>query len=390
MPGYCVQETKEGIRSMKQPFWKLNLGLLIIACSLLTLMLLYKIKLQKPYSIQISEPVALTLEHKQESFDAAKIYQEDLFRTYIAPRLEKSIASEPAKPMPQPPAPVIKTPPTIEPAKIVEPLPLTLTGVFMMNNDTQNRAIISNTKSQDEGIYKVGDEIEDAQIVKILPRSVLLIRSNGQREMIYISQDAATADSLKLVPKDWSRVVKHTDDNSYLVDKDEFATVIINISNLIDMFNLATAYKQGVSIGIKIGNFESSSLATNFEFTPGDIITKINNMPVTTTSERLAIYKEVTHLSNGANVTIEYLRNEQPATKVITLGAIVPPLISITKNEPPEKQRARIEKDQQLEALKQREKFAPTLRDIRQREQENIIRHQRAVENHKLRGRRNG
>jgi len=375
---------------MKQPFWKLNLGLLIIACSLLTLMLLYKIKLQKPYSIQISEPVALTLEHKQESFDAAKIYQEDLFRTYIAPRLEKSIASEPAKPMPQPPAPVIKTPPTIEPAKIVEPLPLTLTGVFMMNNDTQNRAIISNTKSQDEGIYKVGDEIEDAQIVKILPRSVLLIRSNGQREMIYISQDAATADSLKLVPKDWSRVVKHTDDNSYLVDKDEFATVIINISNLIDMFNLATAYKQGVSIGIKIGNFESSSLATNFEFTPGDIITKINNMPVTTTSERLAIYKEVTHLSNGANVTIEYLRNEQPATKVITLGAIVPPLISITKNEPPEKQRARIEKDQQLEALKQREKFAPTLRDIRQREQENIIRHQRAVENHKLRGRRNG
>lgn len=390
MPGYCVQETKEGIRSMNQPFWKLNLGLLIIAGSLLALMLLYSIKLHKPVSLQINEPIALTLEHKQELLDAAKIYQEDLFRTYIAPQPEKSATSEPVKPLPQPPEPIVKTPPAIEPAKIVEPLPLTLTGIFMMHDDAQNRAIISNTKSQEESIYKVGDEIEDAQIIKILPHSVVLIRSNGQREMMYISQDAATADSLKLAPKDWSRMVRRISENNYIVDKDECANVIKNISILIDLFNLATAYKQGVSIGIKIGNFESSSIATSFEFTPGDIVTKINNMPVTTTPERLAVYKEIMRMNNGTTFTIEYIRNGQTALKTITFDAIVPPLMSITKNEPSEKQQGLIEKEQRLAALKQREKFAPTLRDIRQREQENIIRHQRAIEGRKLRGRRNG
>ncbi len=388
MPEYCVQETKEGDRSMKQPFWKLNFGLLIVVGVLLVVMFFYKIKLQRPYQITPVEAPIQTLPQKIETPVLNKIYQHDLFNTYIGPETTKQERSDVVKPVPPPPQPIVIAPPVIETPKFLDPLPITLTGIFMLNNDAKNRAIIINNKSKEEATYKVGDEIEDAQIIKIFTHKVLLIRSNGQQEMIYLNQNTATSEALKFTQKDWSHVIKKIEANNYLLDKQEFVNEIATISNLIDVFNLSTAYKQGISIGIKLGNFDTASMAEAFGFEPGDIITKINDLPITSTDERLTIYKKLETLPEESTVIIEFLRNEQPIIITVKLGSIIPALISISKTESPEhnRQKTNTEKEQQLNILKQKEKFAPTLREIRLQEKENIIRHQKAAESRKRRG----
>jgi len=382
MPEYCDQETKEGDYSMRQPFWKLNFGLLVVVLVLLCVALFYKVHLQRPEPITPSEIPAQTISQKIESIDTSKIYKNDLFNTYIGQAAAEPEKPDYVKPVPLPPEPVIVSPPPIEPPQFLDPLPITLTGVFMLNDDTKNRAIILNTKTNEEVTYKIGDEIEDAQLVKIFAQKVLLIRSNGQQEIIYLSQDTATTETKKFTKKDWKSVVKKVGTNQYLLDKQEFVDEIGTLAHFIDNFNLATAYKQGKSIGIKIGRLEETSMAPVFGFNPGDIITKINNMPVLTTDDRLAVYKALGALEEESSVTIELLRNEQPVITTIKLGMITPAQLSISKSDvqKPSLQKEKSEREEQLAILKQREKFAPTLRDIRYKEKENVIRHQRAAE----------
>lgn len=383
MPEYCDQETKEGEYSMQQPFWKLNLGLLLVVSSLLAVMFFYKVHLQRPVPI-ITEKATEQDFIKKPEIDLTKIYRNDLFNTRISEKTPSEKRTE-AQPIPPPPQPIKVPPPPVELPKFLDPLPITLTGIFMLNDEAKNRAIIVNNKTKEEKTYKIGDEIEDAQIIAIFPEKVLLVRSNGQQEMIYLRQDTANAEARKITQKDWSRVVKKIQANEFLIDRQEFANEMETLSNFVDTFNLATAYKQGKSIGVKIGKFESLSLASVLGFIPGDIVISINKLPLKTTDERLHVYKEITKLDNNAAITVEYLRNQQTLNIVITMGNIIPQYTSITKTEIKKTvaQQEQEDKERQITLLKQREKFAPTLRDIQRQEKQNIIRHHRTAENRK-------
>jgi type II secretory pathway component PulC len=382
MPEYCVQETKEGDYSMRQPFWKLNFGLLLVVLALLCVVLFDKIHLPHPTPIAPSEGQLQTITQKVESVDVSKICLHDLFNTYISRTVPEQEKTDYVKPAPPPPEAIVITPPPVEQPQFLDPLPLTLTGVFMFNDETKDRAVILNTKTNEEATYKIGDEIEDAQLVKIFSQKVLFVRSNGQQEVIYLSQDIANNEMKKNFKTTWDHISKKIDSNHYVIDKQEFINEITTISNLIDRFNLATAYKQGKSIGIKIGSLEENGLASAFGFNSGDIVTHVNHEPVATTNERMDVFKKLKDLPNSGTITIEFLRNEQPTTLTLTLGTIVPSQQSVSKQEPKNVtlQKERETREQQLALLKQREQFAPTAREIRFKERENVIRHQRALE----------
>jgi len=376
---------------MKQPVWILNLSLFALLLVLVILISLYKVKLPPVYSIIPDEITGKIIQQKFGSLDLTKIYDNDLFNTY------KSTTKEPqkpdyVKPVPTPPQPVSVSAPKIEQPKFFDPLPITLTGVFMLHDDSENRAIILDNKLKQEITYKIGDEIEDAQLVKIFSNKILLIRSNGQQEMLYLSQDEATQDMPSHGKKDWSHIVKKVKQDTYLVDKQEFAREVKSLTNVIELFDLTTAYKQGKSIGSKIGKTEKESLASACGFIPGDIITKIKNIPATTTDERLQIYRELIKESEQNVFDVELLRNNALNTIKIRLGIIrpipkKPPILSTT---PIKDQPLRIQKQydddleqEKIKILRQKEKFAPTLRDIRLHEKANILRHQKEVEEKK-------
>ena len=181
MPEYCGQETKEGEHFMQQPFWKLNFGLFLTVCALLAAMFFYKVPTRRPISIEPAEMSDHALAQKTAPVDLEKIYRNDLFRTIFKGAPLQSEKEAIIRPVPPPPQPEIVPPPPVEKPQFLDPLPLTLTGVFMLNDEAKNRAIILNTKTNEETTYKVGDEVKDAQIVAIFPNKVLLVRSNGQR-----------------------------------------------------------------------------------------------------------------------------------------------------------------------------------------------------------------
>ena len=98
------------------------------------------------------------------------------------------------------------------------------------------------------------------------------MRSNGQQEVFYLRKSDAAADPTYLIIDDWQGVVRKIVPNNYHIYKEEFTERIKNLAQFIDVLNLTTAYKQGVSVGCRIGSSASNSLVHELGFKEGDII----------------------------------------------------------------------------------------------------------------------
>lgn len=371
---------------MKQPIWVFNVSILALFAILLTYIALYKVKLPPPQSIAFTETVQPEASQPAHSVDVSRILANDLFGTYhtqLAPQEQADFI----KPLPPPPQAIQVSAPPEEQPKFLDPIPVTLTGVIMLHDDAQNRAIIKENKSNAESTYKIGDEIEDAQLVKIFANKVLLIRSNGQQEWLYINQDEAITDNMPFTKKDWGHVVSPIKQNTFLVDRQEFVNEAHSLGNAIDLFALSTAYKAGKSIGLKVGKISQTSLASALGLQPGDIITAVNGEIPATTQERLDIYKKLIELPDNASISIELLRAENTVTLRYVLGIVEPtPQPNIPEPQPqttvPQKGSDSVEQHK-LKLLRQKEKFAPTIQELRLREKENILRRQKAAQEHK-------
>jgi type II secretory pathway component PulC len=215
---------------MKHPFWILNSTLLLTLFTAVLFILFARVKLPRRQSI---EPYDISLEdEKTDQINLEEIYKNDLFKTYqpILPDIE-TIETE--ETLPSPPSAVGAQVPETPEVQFFDPLSITLTGIIVQEDDTKNIAIILDNKTQQQINYKVGDEIEDAQIVRILKDKVILIRSNGQQEILYVKQEDAKADNpeqKKIIAKD---AVKKIEPLKFLIYQQRTSKVLTLVQKLV-------------------------------------------------------------------------------------------------------------------------------------------------------------
>lgn len=362
---------------MKHPLWLVNSILLITLLLSMSLLLLFRPKklALEPF-IPEKEEIKLPQQNVPK-VDLAKIYTNDIFNTYQAP----SAPATPEKPVlpavPQPPRPEPIKPPVKPVPQLLEPLKVTLKGIMITGNDATNMAVIEHTASKQSKNYRVGDKLEDAQLIRIMKNKVSIIRSNGQQETLYVNKRDAQLDQILSPNGDWSAIVTKTNDNAYTIDPTAFALKVRNLSQLIDLLNLTTVYKAGTSIGCRVGKGQSNGLATALGLQMGDIITKVNEIAADTTDNRYAIYQELTKLELGAVITVHITRNGIDQKIRYTLQEI-----DIIDDEPqkptietvvyPDKTMADIQAEKQR-IMREQYKFAPTAQELDKQMKRNML-----------------
>jgi type II secretory pathway component PulC len=360
---------------MKHPFWIINLGLLSLVLAAIAFIFISSVKIPPREDIEPSQ--VLPRKESKVAINIKKIYEDDLFGTYSkeiphVKQLESTI------PFPTPPAQQkIVIPAIIEP-EFLDPLQVTLKGIIVVSsNDSKNRAMIQDNKTMQEGTYKVGDLIQDAQLIRIFKNKIIFLRLNGQQEVLYLREQDTKIDPAYSLSHEWDTVVKKTATNNYLINPKAFIEHVKNLTECIDLLNATTAYQQGKSLGLRIGNLTKSPFGNLIGLQNGDIVTSINNIPAQTTEERLAIYKNVTSLKPGNTITIKLIRKNRETEIVYTLEdftaeAILPALHSFSEGGSPSKDEGQAEKQaaflprKNSETIKQQHyAFAPTVDKIK-------------------------
>ena len=358
---------------MKHPFWIANSSLFFLF--LLVFGFIYMSRLPLPERENI-QPRIYTRPPKEVGLEIniSKIYENDLFGTY---KKELPPPEEPeyVVPFPEPPEPQRVSVPELPAPQFLDPLDITLKGIIVISsNGMKNRAIITDNKTARETIYRVGDTIDDAQLIRILKNKIILLRTNGQQEVLYLREADAKSDPTFAMLENWDAVIQTISKNYYAVDRKEFTNRVTNLGQFIDILGLTTAYKQGKSIGCKIGQLAEKSLGTYLGLQTNDIILAINEIPATNTEDRLRIYNDIIALQENETIKVKLLRNQQESELIFALQ-------DLTKEAPLDEQltpatqyfhqeRARKEKEK---VLKEKHKFAPTLDEIRKREKQNMM-----------------
>jgi len=364
---------------MRHPFWIVNstlLLLLILACAFLyfSRVSIPERESIKATSYKISPP------KESIAVDISKIYEDDLFGTYSKelppPQEEKLGGTLPPPPTPHE-VPVAKP----APPQFLEPLDISLKGIMVISHsNARNGAIIENNKTKIEKNYQVGDSIEDAQLIRIFSNKIIFLRSNGQQEVLYLREQDAKIDPAFAVAQDWNRVVRQVTEGNYLLNPRAFGKRIQNLAEFIDMFNLVTAYRKGVSVGVQIGRVDQKSLGAELALQTGDLITTINGIPTGLTEDRIKIYKEITSMGEGDKITVELSRRGQSRTLTFTLDEFKLPEEGKEEETPKIK---RLQEEEKAAILREKHTFAPTLHEIENRERQNMLRRGQAPQENK-------
>lgn len=356
---------------MKHPFWILNSALLFLFILVIGFIFFSYQTIPEREDIEpeaIIKPRKITV----SKIAAEKIYENDPFGTTLKKPIQPEEIVEAVVAMPAPPQPTPIQVPQEEKVEFLEPLGVLLKGIVAFALDeTKNRAIIADTKTNVEKMYKVGDKIEDAQLIRIFSNKVLFIRSNGQQEVIYLREKDAINDPAYAMAIGWQDAIGKIDNKTYTVDPDLFVARVGNLGQLIDMLDLTTVYKKGENIGCRVGDLEENSLGLALGLQKNDIIIAVNNIPATTTTNRFKIYKEITNSDPQAIIEVKLMRNQQEITLKYKLQAKP----KEAKAETPIEEKKR--KEEQLKSLQKRHTLAPTMQEIRLKERQYMWEHGR-------------
>lgn len=358
--------------SMRHPLWLVDSTFLILFLAAALFVFFSQQKLPKrislkPETAKSGSVKAATL------IDIAQIYENDLFNTYQK-TVQPVTQSDYFHPMPQAPTQSVISAPQEKTQPLLEPLAIKLKGVIVLNDASNNVAIIADVKSSEQKNYKVGDLIEDAQLIRILPNRIILIRSNGQQEVLYLNEkDVEKSPIAQSEKAHWATVVKKIHDELFLLDPEMFSLVVRNIAQLIDLLDLTTLYKTGKSVGCRVGNITHDSLGTAMGLEPFDVIVSIDAMPVNETEQRHTIYETLLTKKEGQTVAVELLRNNVPITISYQLHDLKDPLddglhtISRTEKLEGIIDQSQIEdiEEERLNLLREKYKFAPTVQEIK-------------------------
>lgn len=294
---------------MKSPVWILNSVLALFLLIMLLYISFSSWEIPSQPSL-VTQPISTVPEERKplEQRFLQTIYEDnDLFGTYIAQPIEQ-LQSLQISPPPRPPAPRPIIPLAPVAVNFLEPLNITITGIIIGSSESSNQVIISDSAKQ-EKIYKTGDKILDAHILRIFRNKIMLIRSNGQQETLYINATEAQAEMKLLQESSWANVVEQKAENNYLVDPESFASRVTNLADFIEMLDITTVFDKGKSIGCRIGKMNDKSIGQWLGFKQGDIITLINTIEPTTTKNRVDIYNSIRSAQEGSVITVNLLRN---------------------------------------------------------------------------------
>jgi type II secretory pathway component PulC len=354
---------------MRHPFWIVNSSLLALLVISLGFVVFSRPQTPKPRKIKQQKTFIPST--KITPVNIEQIYNNDIFDTYhqiIAPAKEPSYV----KPIPAPPQPSNVTIPEEPKQPFLPPLDVTLKGIMTVDDESMSVAIIADNKTKKDESYKVGDPIEDAQVIRILTNRIILIRSNGQQETLYLREKDVINDPAFAQHKDdWVHVAKQVSPDHYLLDHEAFVKIIPSLAHLIDIFDITTVYKEGKSIGCRIGVIPENSLGSALGLSSYMVIKKIGNLEITNTEERLKVYEQITNLSFGDSFSIELLDKNKEHTLNYRLHDLKDPFKIENTKEKEEKETGILQgpSEEELEKerialLKEKYKFAPTTQEL--------------------------
>lgn len=187
-------------------------------------------------------------------------------------------------------------------------LKLVLIGTFAGDNET-SAAIIEDTSTRPntKGLYRIGDNIQNAEIKSIVRKKVVL--RVGNKDEVLSMEDLKSSDTTKTAAQTTTSETTETS-SAVIVRNVPIARSLINeslgdLNELLSQASIKPHSTDGEPDGLTITGIKAGSIYRRMGLRNGDLITGVNNEPIQTTEDIIGMYND---LKSASEVSLQITR----------------------------------------------------------------------------------
>lgn len=201
-----------------------------------------------------------------------------------------------------------------------------LIGTIIEDEKGYLAAILENTKTNEQDLYRPGDSLGSSELISVKPDSVII--RQGGREVtlpIYMSEGKSIvgrrSGSSRTISRNVNKassgvLAREIGPNSYVIERENLARHMGDLSLFLSQVRIQPSFQNGQPNGFKIAAISTKSPIRQLGFRRGDVVLEVNDISVNNPEDLVNLYRQVQQLEN---VNVNLLRNGNPLTITYSL-----------------------------------------------------------------------
>src|SRR6266849_846640 len=193
---------------------------------------------------------------------------------------------------------------------------LRLWGVGLQGSEA--RAVIEDTTTHRQELYRVGDQAGGARVASIDWDRVTL-EGDGGEEVLELSPPPSAPAGVTAQPPPAEAAapaderIRRTAENAFIVDRREVAGAVDNASGLMTQLRAVAEVRDGRPAGFRLFQIRDDSLFARLGLQNGDVVQRVNGAQVADPGALLAFLQR---LRSEPRVALDIVRGDAPRTMV--------------------------------------------------------------------------
>jgi general secretion pathway protein C len=196
----------------------------------------------------------------------------------------------------------------LEPTKLAISLLGTVTG-----SPHNTYAVIEETNRRKQGLFKVGDTVQDA-VVKMILRGKVVLSVQNRDEILTMDESAKPPTEKEKEPvasRSAPRPSTGTASRTITVQRSDVEESLTDINKLLSEVRVRPHFKDGQPDGLAISRIKAGSFFAKLGLRNGDVVQKIDGSSIKTPDDILTLYEK---LKSGSQVGVEIDRRGRQET----------------------------------------------------------------------------
>lgn len=178
-------------------------------------------------------------------------------------------------------------------------LNLKLWGTIIRENE-QSYAVIEDTRKRKQGLFRVGDTVENASIKMILRKKVVLT-VGGKDEILLMDSDktkstraASRQTPQREMPEPYEDAMPHFDaEGAVSLDRERINEALQNINQLMSQVKVRPHFQDGRPNGLLLSHIQRNSIFSEMGLQNGDIVKGVNGNMIESVDDALKFYENL-------------------------------------------------------------------------------------------------
>lgn len=194
---------------------------------------------------------------------------------------------------------------------------LRLWGVAL--EGAEARAVIEDTTTHHQDLYRVGEAVADARVAAIDWDRVTLTGPRGEETLELSAPAAGEPAPVETTPTSTAAAadrIRQTAENAWVVDRRELAGAVDNMSGLLTQLRAVAEVREGRPAGFRLFQIRDGSLFARLGLKNGDVVQRVNGTAIADPSALLGFLQRLGH---EPRVALDIVRADAPRTLVYDL-----------------------------------------------------------------------